>query len=234
MQVISKERILIHPDFVSGLRDGLPLTISIFAYGLVFGVLARQAGMTYSETLLMSAVVFAGSSQFAAVAMLSTGTGTLQIVAAVLLLNLRHLLMGASLAPYLKEIRPWKLAVLAHGLNDESYALTISRFQRQGGSAPYFLSVGFATFIGWFGSTAVSAFAGNIIGDPRQYGLDFAFLGVFIGLLIPQLTDTASRVSAGAATITALLAVQFIPGNWYIILAALTAVLAGVVTEKYA
>lgn len=224
MQVVSRKHMWDRPDFISGLRDGLPLAISIFAYGLVFGVLARQAGMTTAETLFMSAIVFAGSAQFAAVAMLNTGAGTLQIILAVLLLNLRHLLMGASLAPYLKNVRPWKLAVLAHGLNDESYALTISRFQRQGGSAAYFLSVGLATFIGWMASTAVASLFGNIIGDPRRYGLDFAFLGVFIGLLVPQLTDHASRVSAVAATITALLAARYLPGNWYIILAAIAAV----------
>lgn len=223
-----------YPDLLSGLRDGFPLTISIFAYGLVFGVLARQAGMTSAETLLMSAFVFAGSAQFAAVALLSTGVGTLQIITAVLLLNLRHLLMGASLAPYLKDVGPWKLAVLAHGLNDESYALTISRFQKQGGSASYFLAVGLATFVGWMASTAVSVLAGNVIGDPRKYGLDFAFLGVFIGLLIPQLIDNTAVISASAAAITALLAARFIPGNWYIILAALAAVIAGVVTEKHA
>jgi hypothetical protein len=68
--------------FLSGLRDGFPLTISIFAYGLVFGVLARQAGLTYTESLLMSGLVFAGSSQFAAVAMLSVGVSTIPIITA--------------------------------------------------------------------------------------------------------------------------------------------------------
>ncbi len=225
---------LVSPDFLFGLRDGFPLTVSIFAYGLVFGVLARQAGLTYYETLLMSALVFAGSSQFAAVAMLTSGVGTFQIIVAAFLLNLRHLLMGASLAPYLKEVRPWKLAVLAHGLNDEAYALTVSRFQQKGASAAYFLAVGIATFIGWFGSTAVSAATGNILGDPRQYGLDFAFLGVFIGLLVPQLKDKATWIAAGAASATALLAARLLPGSWFIILAAAAAVIAGMVTEHYA
>lgn len=218
-------------DFMLGMRDGLPLIFSIFAYGLVFGVLARQAGLQYGETLFMSGTVFAGSSQFAAVSMLSTGAGAAQIILATFLLNLRHMVMGMSLAPYLKKTNPWKLALLAHGLNDESYALTISRFQEYGGSASYFLAVGFATFLGWFGSTAVSAAAGNFLGDPRKLGFDFAFLGVFIGLLIPRLRDSAAWVSAAAAAVIALAGARFLPGNWYIILAALGAVLAGVVTE---
>ncbi|MFZ5631825.1 MAG: AzlC family ABC transporter permease [Bacillota bacterium] len=132
-------------DFKSGVREGLPLALSIFAYGLVYGVLARQAGLSWYETVLMSAVVFAGSSQFVAVSMIASGYGPGQIILAALLLNLRHLLMGASLAPYLSGVKIWKLAFLAHGLNDESYALTISRFQRYGGSA---LQYGYLCFCG--------------------------------------------------------------------------------------
>lgn len=218
-------------DFVSGLREGFPLAVSIFAYGLVFGVLARQAGLTYFDALLMSGVVFAGSSQFAAVAMISAGVGAGQIITATLLLNLRHLLMGASLAPYLQKVKPWKLALLAHGLNDESYALTISRFQRHGGSAAYFLAVGIATFIGWFGSTVVSAAGVNFLGDPKRLGLDYAFYGVFIGLLVPQLKDRPTVAAAATGAVSAVLAARFIPGNWYIMIAALIAVIVGMVTE---
>ncbi|WP_269456781.1 AzlC family ABC transporter permease [Thermanaeromonas toyohensis] len=92
----------------------------------------------------------AGSSQFVAISMTAAGATASQIILATFLLNLRHLLMGASLAPYLVGVKFWKLAILGHFLNDESYALTISRFQ-----------------------------------------LDFAFLGAFIGLLVPQLKDMA-------------------------------------------
>lgn len=216
-------------EFAAGLRDGLPLTVSIFAYGLVFGVLARQAGLTYSEALFMSAAVFAGSSQFAAVAMLSAGVTTVPIITATLLLNLRHLLMGASLAPHLKDTKPWKLAILAHGMNDESFALTSTRFAQTGSSAAYFLAVGIATFIGWFGSTAVSAAAGSFMVDPAHYGLDFAFYGVFIGLWVPQLKDKATLAAALSASLTAVLAAKYISGNWYILLAAAAAVATGMV-----
>jgi 4-azaleucine resistance transporter AzlC len=217
--------------FLTGLRDGFPLTVSIFAYGLVFGVLARQAGLTYTESLLMSAFVFAGSSQFAAVAMISTGAGTLQIITATLLLNLRHLLMGASLAPYLRRTKPWRLAILAHGLNDESFALTITHFHKNGGNGTYFFAVAIATFVGWFGSTAVSAAFGNFLVDPKKLGLDFAFYAVFIGLLVPQLKDKPTIIAAVAAALTSILTARFMPGNWHIILAALSAVLAGMVTN---
>lgn len=221
-------------DFRAALQEGAPLALSIFAYGLVFGVLARQAGLTYGETVIMSAAVFAGSAQFVAVGLMGAGAGAGQIVLATLLLNLRHLLMGASLAPYLSGTRLWKLALLAHGLNDESYALTASRFRRCGGSAAYFLGAGAVTFLAWLGSSALAAAVGNAFGDPRWYGLDFAFLGAFIGLLIPQLKDKVSWLAFGAAAVAALLAGQALPGKWYIIIAALAATAAGVVGEAHA
>lgn len=208
--------------------------MSIFAYGLVFGVLARQSGLSWWETLFMSAVVVAGASQFVAVSMLATGAGAGQIILATLLLNLRHLLMGASLAPYLARVKTWKLAILAHVLNDESYALTINRFHRHGGSASYFLGAGVITYSSWVISSALAGAAGNILGDPRRYGLDFAFLGAFIGLLVPQLKNRETWASFLAAAITALLVSQLLPGKWYILIAALLAAATGVVTEIHA
>ena len=221
-------------DFRSGLKEGMPLALSIFAYGLVFGVLARQAGLSYWETVLMSGLVFAGSAQFVAVGMVASEASIGQIVLATLLLNLRHLLMGASLAPYLAKVKPWKLALLAHGLNDEAYALTISRFQRLGGSAAYFFGTGTATFLGWFFSSALAAVAGSLPGDPQHFGLGFAFLGAFIGLLIPQITGWTSWIVSVIAAVTALFAGQTLQGKWYILVAALVAAATGAVIESYA
>lgn len=221
-------------DFNSGIKEGLPLALSIFAYGLVYGVLARQNGLSWWETVLMSVVVFAGSAQFVAVSLIAAGVGAGQIVLATLLLNLRHLLMGASLAPYLAKVKTWKLAVLAHGLNDESYALTVNRFHRYGGSASYFLGAGVITFLGWVISSALAGAVGNMLGDPKSYGLDFAFLGAFIGLLVPQLKNKETWASFWAAAIVALLVSQMLPGKWYIIIAALLGAVIGVVTETHA
>lgn len=221
-------------DFRSGVKEGAPLAVSIFAYGLVFGVLARQAGLTYWETVLMSGAVVAGASQFVAINMIAAGAAWGQIVLATLMLNLRHLLMGMSLAPYLAGIKAWKLAIIAHGLNDEAYALTISRFQRYGGSAAYFLGAGAVTFSGWFLSSALAGAVGNILGDSHRYGLDFAFLGAFIGLLVPQLRNAETWAAFGAAALAALIIIRMLPGKWYIIIAALIAAMVGVVVEIYA
>jgi 4-azaleucine resistance transporter AzlC len=214
-----------------GLKDGVPLALSIFSYGLVFGVLARQAGLSYWETVTMSGLVVAGASQFVAINMISAGAAASQIVLATFLLNLRHLLMGATLAPYLSRVRPWKLAILAHLTNDESYAVTIGRFQRYGGSAAYFLGAGTITFSAWFLSSALAGAVGDLIGDPRRYGLDFAFYGAFIGLLVPQLKDRGTWAAFGVAAVVSLAVSLALPGRWYIIIAALLASLAGLGIE---
>lgn len=229
-----KDRLIFSGDFFCALKEGLPLALSIFAYGLVFGVLARQAGLGWGETVLMSVLVVAGSAQFVAVGLLGSGASAGQIVLATFLLNLRHLLMGASLAPYLTGTGLGKLAVLAHGLNDESYALTVNRFRRSGGSAAYFFGAGLITFLGWVGSSALAGAAGNAFGDPRRYGLDFAFLGAFLGLLIPQLKNRESWVCCGVAAGAALFASQVLPGKWYVIVAALAGAAAGAGVEYFA
>lgn len=94
-----------------GLLQTAPLAASVFTYGLVFGALSRQAGLSTLQALLMSALVYAGSAQFLALGMLTTGATALPVIISTLIVNLRHLLMGASLAAYLKGERPWRLAL---------------------------------------------------------------------------------------------------------------------------
>lgn len=216
--------------FREGFRETIPLVISVFAYGLAYGVLARQAGLTYWETVFMSGAVFAGAAQMVGVRMIAEGASSGQIIMTTLVLNLRHLLMGASLAPYLAGAKPSGLAVMAHGLNDESYAATIARFQRKGGSGPYFLGSGAAIFVGWVSSSLVAGAAAGWQGLGR-YGLDYAALGAFIGLLVPQLTDEAMWVSFAVAAAASLVLSRVLPGRWYIVFAALGASAAGVVFE---
>lgn len=221
-------------DFWTGLRQFTPLAVSIFGYGLAFGVLARQAGLSVPEIALMSALVFAGSSQFVAIGMIGAGASAGQIILATLLLNLRHLLMGASLAPYLVGVPLCKLAGLAHFIVDEAYALSIDRFRKYGGSAGYLLGAGMGAFVAWLSSTVVSGTVGNLLGDPYALGLDFAFVACFIGLLVPQLNGVEAWISFLVATVVSLAAGRVLPGKWYIVVAAVAAAAAGTVVESCA
>jgi len=114
-----------------GLRDGLVASLalvpSVFVYGSVFGGLAVQAGLTPAQVLGMSVLVFAGASQFVAVPMIAAGAPALAIVVTTYVVNMRHYLMAATLAPSFRGFRRLWLALIAHLINDESFAVAVAR-----------------------------------------------------------------------------------------------------------
>lgn len=221
-------------EWLNGFRDAIPVGISVFAYGLAFGALARQAGLSYWETVAMSALVFAGSAQFAVIDMLRKGASMTSIILTTLMLNSRHLLMGASLRFQLGETKPWETAVLAHFLNDESYALTVARVAHKQYRAAYFLGVGFMTFVGWVLSSALSAAVGDVLAEPLRYALRFAFLGVFVSLLVPQIKDWSMALVFLVTAVTTIIASRYLPSGWVVLVGTFAAICAGLVMEQYA
>jgi len=127
--------------FFSGIGQTLPVAFSGAAYGVAFGILARQAGLSWLETILMSALVNAGGSQFVVLGMWLQPLPTVTIALATLIINLRHLLMGASLSPWISKLSTGKVYGLAFFISDESWALTIREFTVQvNGLMPLFCS----------------------------------------------------------------------------------------------
>ena len=126
---------------LAGVRHGFRRTIlvgvSIFAYGLVFGVLARQAGLSLMEALLMSSLVFAGSSQFAVLGLWTAPLPALTIILTTLIINLRHILMGAALRPWFSSLPLFRRYATMFLLNDESWALTMAERARATGTLPF-------------------------------------------------------------------------------------------------
>jgi hypothetical protein len=147
------------PGLWSGLSAVAPLVPGVVAFGLVYGVVARQAGLSLGAVTAMSVLVFAGAAQFAAVGMWGQAGGGL-IVLTTFVINLRHVLMGASVAPYLRgQPGRWK-ALLAFGMVDESYALAISRYLRGDGSREFFLGANLGLYASW----VLSSLAGGMLG----------------------------------------------------------------------
>lgn len=219
-------------DFLLALRDGVPLGVSVFSFGLVYGVMALQAGLSLAEGAVMSLLVFAGASQFIAVGMIGAGATASAIIITTLLVNMRHLLLGASLGQYLRKEKSTKLAVLAHFLTDESYALSILRFQQRPATAAYYLGAGLTIYVTWLMGSLLGMAMGATITNVERYGLDFVFLATFIGMVIPQIKNKNLLVVCLVAAVTSVVAALLIPGNWYIIIAALLAAAVGVVGEK--
>ena len=213
----------------AGVRDALTTVVpSIVAYGIVWGGLARQAGLSLGELVAMSLLVSAGTAQFVALPMLQAGAPAWLLVVTTYVVNLRHYLMAASLAPYFAHLSRGRLAVLAHGISDESYALTMARYARTRAHPAYFAGSAAATFVAWYTGATLGGLLGGRIPDPYRYGLDFVFPAVFIAILARTIRAPWQWAVAGVAAAVALLVKSAVGGTWHIAVAGLGASLLGV------
>lgn len=191
----------------------------------MFGGLAVQAGLRPVEIWGMSVLVFAGASQFVAVPMIAAGAPALAVILTTYVVNIRHYLMAATLAPAFRGFRrPW-LALIAHLINDESFAVASAR-SRPPDAGVYLgsaLAVGGAFLVGVLAGTLL----GGLVADPERYGLDFAFPAVFLSLVALQLRRRSDWFVAGGAAVVAVAIAVTLPGNWHIVIAGLAASVAG-------
>jgi 4-azaleucine resistance transporter AzlC len=192
--------------FLAGFRDELPILLGVIPFGMIYGILALSAGLQTAQAQAMSAIVFAGSSQFIAVQLIGAQTPALIILFTGFIINLRHALYSATLAPYLQHLPArWKLP-LAYLLTDEAFAVSVLHYQspqRSPLSHWYFLGAGLALWASWQASTAAGIFLGAQV--PAQWGLDFTLALTFIALVIPALKDRPGIAIALAASLLALL-----------------------------
>lgn len=220
-------------DFRQGILDTLPIGLGVIPFGITYGIVGLTVGLSPGETILMSLTVFAGAAQFVSTTMLGMGVVDFTlIVFTTLLINLRHLLMGASLAPYLARVPLFRQAVLAFGMVDETYAITMDRVQRSGYSESYQLGANATAYVVWAAATVVGVILGEYIPDPLAWGLDFAMPATFLAMLVPRLANKTSLAVFAVAALVAVAAALWLPGKWYIILAGLAATVAGGLLEK--
>jgi 4-azaleucine resistance transporter AzlC len=210
------------PGFFRGVRRALPLTPADFPVGLLFGVLSRQAGLSLGEAVLMSAVVNAGSSQFVAVGMWNAPIPLIPIVATTLLVNLRHVLMGLTIRPWLSPLPAWQRYPAAFVLTDESWAMSSVEFESGRQDGAFLVGVGATLYAGWVIATVVGTLTGAVIHDPARWGLDFAFVAVFIALLTSLAKGWRSVPPWVLAAGAAIAANRLLPGNWYVLVGAAT------------
>jgi 4-azaleucine resistance transporter AzlC len=222
-------------EFIAGARDTLPLIIGAVPFGILFGILCLTAGMPWWAAQAMSAFVFAGSAQFIAAGLIANGTPFPFIVLTTFIVNLRHALYGASVAPYLRGLPAAWRAFLAFGLTDESYATTIVHYRNESKGNPankhwFFLGANVSMFICWQIDTAVGHWIGTALGDPLSLGLDFVLPVVFLAILVPQLKTKSTLVSALVAGGFAV-AGMGLPNRLGLLVAIAAGIIAGVVTS---
>jgi 4-azaleucine resistance transporter AzlC len=213
------------------LRDGalatVPLWLGAVPFAIIYAASAVAAGLTPAQTIAMSLLVFAGAAQFTAVGMVAAGAAPAAIVLTTLIVNARHLLLAASLLPYLRRVRPWRRLLLAAQLTDETYALAVRRFLDGDGSPAFMAGANLMLYIVWQAGTVAGVLLGAAIPDPAAYGLDLVFPLTFVGLLVPLLRDRASRPVAAVAALLTVVGALLLPGSWYIVLAGVGASLLG-------
>jgi 4-azaleucine resistance transporter AzlC len=219
-------------EFFHGIQAEIPILIGVIPFGMIYGVLAIDAGLLPPVAQAMSAIVFAGSSQFVSTQMFAVGSPGVMIILTVAVVNLRHMLYSASIAPYVVNLsRSWKW-LLAYLLTDEAYAVSITHY-RQPGDQRYrhwfFLGAGLALWSSWQASTAAGIFLGSII--PSDWPLDFTLALTFIALIVPGMKDKANLVVAITAGIVAVLAYN-LPYKLGLILASLIGIGAGIWMEN--
>lgn len=218
-------------EFLHGMRDELPILIGTVPFGTIYGVFALSAGIPPLLAQAMSCIVFAGSAQFVIAQLVAAGTPAPVIILTAFIINIRHMLYSASLAPFTGRLsRLWKW-LLAYLLTDEAYAIAISHYQGTRDEEHthwYFLGAGLALWASWQLSTAAGIFLGGQI--PASWSLDFALPLTFIALVVPALKDRSSTVAALSAGLIALLAFA-LPLKLGIAVAALTGIAAGLALE---
>lgn len=210
-----------------GAIQTLPVALSVFAYGMVYGLLTREASLTLFEAVLSSGLVFAGSSQFVALDMWSHPLPITALIFTTFIVNLRHVLMSASLTPWLQGLPPRYNYPLLFLLVDESWALTYSALHKRKADLGFLLGSGILLWFTWLGATITGRLIGAVIPNPEQFGLDFAFTAVFLALLAGLWKGKEDIPAWLVAAVTALIANHFIPGKWYIVAGGLAGSLTG-------
>jgi len=217
---------------IRGARRTIPIAISAFAIGIVFGVLSRQAKLSIVDAMLMSSLVYAGASQFVALSLWTVvPLPVTTIILTTFVVNLRHLLMGASLRPWFSQLPPWKVYTSVFFMVDESWALTMSDFAAGGRDAAFLLGSGLILFVAWVISTLIGQVAGSSIQNPAQWGLDFAFTAVFTALLVGMWKGKSNLLPWAVAAFVAVAAARWLPGKWYILLGGIAGSVVGAMTD---
>lgn len=217
-------------------HKALPVGLGVISYGVVFGILARQAGLDVWETVFMSGAVFAGASQFVALDLWLHPLPMATIIITTLVVNLRHVLMGAALCPHIRGQSAWARYGAVFFMADENWALTMAAQKQPGpkGGAytlAYLMGSGACLFCCWVSSGLAGRLFGGLVRDPAAWGLDFAFTAAFIALLVMFWTGKRDLIPWLAAAGLAVAGAHFLPGKWYILIGGLGGSLAGPLTK---
>ncbi len=220
-------------QIISGVQRALPIVLGYVPVGFAYGVLATKSGISNLNTILMSAMVFAGSGQFIAVGMLAASSGAVAVIVTTFVVNLRHLLMSASLSPFMGRWSFGQLALFSWQITDETFALNISQPQELNENKVEVYTLNTVSQLSWIFGSALGVFASELITDVKPLGLDFALAGMFIGLLVFQVNSLVRLATALCAGGVGTLLFYYGFQQFYIIIGTIVAATFGLLLQQW-
>jgi 4-azaleucine resistance transporter AzlC len=221
-------------ELLAGMRDTLPMVAGSLPFGIIFGALAANAGLSPFGAQAMSLFVFAGSAQFIAVGLVAQNVSALFIVVTTFVVNLRHALYSAALAPYLRQVKARWLPLLGFTLTDETFVIVSKRFEERG-AVPYgqwyFFGSSAVMYTDWQLCTLAGIVVGKTIPNPQASGLDFAATVTFTGMVVSMVRSLSTGLAVIVAGAVAMIA-NPLPNRLGLMLAAMAGAVAGVIGKS--
>jgi 4-azaleucine resistance transporter AzlC len=216
-----------------GILQAMPVVMGYIPIGFAFGVQAGQGHLSLTATLLMSLIVYAGSAQLIAAAMFASGQPMLSIVLTTFIVNLRHLLMSAAIAPYLSRWPKLSRFLFATELTDETFAIHSLQFATLVPQQQQVFAANLTSHLSWITGSVLGYAAGSLLSDVKPYGLDYALSAMFIALLLLQIKHSKMVcVALVAGLISVVLTIVGI-STWSVIIASVLGATVGVVLETW-
>lgn len=222
------------PSWVTGARLALPVVLGYLPVSFAFGVLGNLVGLPAWATVAMSLFVYAGSAQFAALQLVTVAAAPPAIVLTTFVVNLRHLLLAASIAPHLRGFRKRELVAFSFELTDEAFAMHAAEYGRRGQRPKSeVFAFNLVVHLSWITGTVLGVVASGSVTDVEAFGLDFALPAMFIALLVTVVTDRRTLFVAvlggGFAVAFTVLGLEY----WAVLLATVLAATAGAAAGRW-
>ena len=205
---------------LTGVQRGFPIFLGYMPLGFAYGVLAVQNGIPAVYAVLFSLLVYAGAGQFIAVGLWGAGASVFSIVFTTLVINLRHVLMSAAVAPWFAPFTRLQQFIIGWGLTDEVFAMHSTAMSTgEKARLPLVYAANFTSHSGWIIGTYVGAVAGDFLPDPKLFGLDYALPAMFLALLVPQCKERLYTLAALLAGLLSVILALCGTGRWNVIIA---------------
>lgn len=216
-----------------GARSSLPMILGIIPFGLVCGIAAQGVGMSVTEAMLMSGIVFAGASQLVALAVWTHPPALLAVMAAAFVVNLRLALMGPVLSPWLNQLRGWRVWGSLFLMADQNWAMAVAEMNRGGRDVGTLMGTGLVFWTVWVATTGIGHVLGNAVRPAPGHPLFFAALAVFVSMLTQMWRGRLDLVPWLVAALVSAAVAQALPGTfWYIVAGAVAGSITGGLRDR--